>query len=200
MGHCFAIIYFLEMPVDAKNIVVIGLPSCGKTTLCRIVAEKLSMNFIDIDEAVLERIRPTKSDSSFLEVMRRFPVIQSEIIRELKNNTQSTIVATGGEAVTCDENTKNLRAFGFVIYIQRDRKLLLEKAKERFPFISISSSDGDDELEKEDASSFIFHQYESTAYLYEKAANAVLINNGTIEEGTEKLIALIQNVPLQSKC
>ncbi|MDR0704822.1 MAG: AAA family ATPase [Planctomycetaceae bacterium] len=170
----------------SNNIVLVGLPCCGKTTLGKIVAEKLSMNFIDIDQLVIENNPIRETDLSILNAIRRVPMVEHEIVRNLKNETQPALVATGADTLNEWENTENLRKFGLVIYIKRDRNLLLEKAKERFPFVSTS-----DDGEKEDASGLIFSQYEKTVYLYENAADVSFVNEGTIEESAEKLINLI---------
>jgi hypothetical protein len=79
-----------------------------------------------------------------------------------------------------------MRKFGFVIHINRDRNLLLEKAQKRFPFVSRS-----DDGEEESASEFIFKQYEKTTFLYEKVADESFVNEGTIEESVERLINFI---------
>jgi shikimate kinase len=168
------------------NIVLVGLPCCGKTTLGKMVAEKLSMNFIDIDQLVLEKNPIRESDLSILNVIRRVPMVEREIVRNLKNEPQPAVVATGADTLNEWENVEHLREFGFVIYIKRDRNLLLEKAKERFPFVSTS-----DDGEKEDASGLIFSQYERTAYLYKKAADESFVNEGTLEESVERLINVI---------
>jgi shikimate kinase len=171
----------------SSNIVLIGLPSCGKTTLGKIVADKLSMKFIDLDQLVFERNPVRETDFSVLDAIRRFPVVQSEVILELQNETSPFIVATGADAVASPTDAENLRKLGFVVYIKQDRKLLLEKAKERFPFVMRTAGKNN----TKDASQFIFRQYESTAYQYEETADAFFVNDGTIEEGAESLINLI---------
>jgi shikimate kinase len=170
----------------SNNIVLVGLPCCGKTTLGKMVAEKLSMNFIDIDQLVIEKNSRRETDLSILNVIRRVPFVESEIVRNLKNEPQPAVVATGADTLNEWENREHLREFGLVIYIKRDRNLLLEKAKDRFPFVSTS-----DDGEKEDASGLIFSQYEKTAYMYKNFADVSFVNEGTIEESVEKLINVI---------
>lgn len=183
------------MPTSAKNIILVGLPCCGKTTLGRLTAEKLLMHFIDLDEEVIKR-NPPQKDDSILSMTRRVPYIESGIIGELKNETRPTIVSTGADTVTDHTKTERLRNFGHIIYIKRDRELLLEQVKERFPWVSVSTN-SKGESETEDASGFIFRQYEeATVYFYEDAADTVFVNNGTIEEGVSGLAALIQNIRL----
>jgi shikimate kinase len=170
----------------SDNIVLVGLPCCGKTTLGKMVAEKLSMNFIDIDQVVLERNSIRKTDFSILDAIRRVPMVEREIVQNLKNEPQPAIVAAGADTLNEWENVKKLREFGFVIYINRDRNFLLEKAKDRFPFVSTS-----DDGEKEDVSGLIFSLYERTVYLYENAADKSFVNEGTIEESVERLTNFI---------
>ncbi|MDR0610333.1 MAG: AAA family ATPase, partial [Planctomycetaceae bacterium] len=168
------------------NVVLVGLPCSGKTTLGKVVAEKLSMNFIDIDQLVIETNPMRESDRSILDVIRRVPTVERELVRNLENEPQPALVATGADTLNEWENTENLRKFGLVIHIKRDRNLMLEKAKDRFPFVSTS-----DDGEKEDASELIFSQYERTVYLYKNAADVSFVNEGTIEESAERLINLI---------
>jgi shikimate kinase len=170
----------------SNNIVLVGLPCCGKTTLGKVVAEKLSMNFIDIDQLVIERNSIRKTDHSILNAIRRVPMVECEVVQNLKNEPQPALVATGADTLNEWSNTENLRQFGLVIHIKRDRNLLLEKAKDRFPYVSTS-----DDGEKEDASEMIFSLYERTNYLYEDAADVSFVNEGTIEESATRLINLI---------
>ncbi|MDR1480966.1 MAG: hypothetical protein LBJ00_18740 [Planctomycetaceae bacterium] len=174
-----------------RNLVLVGLPCCGKTTLGKIVAERCSMKFIDVDEIACERSVVREPNSTAWISMSRMPYHQDEIVQSLKNETEPTVVSTGADDVVDWRNAQALRDFGTVVYIKQDRKLLLEKAKIRFPFVEYP--DGK-EGEPRDVSEFIFSRFEANAYLYDAIANTYIENNGTIEEGVEKLLKIVKTL------
>jgi shikimate kinase len=151
------------------------------------------MKFIDIDEIAYERSIVREPDFTAWVAMSRIPYYKDEIVQSLKNETEPTVVSTGADDVIDWRNAQALREFGTVVYIKQDRKLLLEKAKSRFPFVRYS--DEKEGREPRDMSEFIFSQFESNVSLYNTIAHASIENNGTIEEGVEKLLKIVKTFP-----
>ena len=101
-----------------KNLVMIGLPGCGKTTFGRRLAQKLGREFVDIDKEI-EKSCGVSIPQIFAEHGEAyFRDCESAVIREYERR-ERLVIATGGGAVLREENAKTLCANGFVIFIDR---------------------------------------------------------------------------------
>lgn len=101
------------------NFVLIGMPSCGKTTLGTRLAQKLCLSFIDTDDCFFEKTNFTAGDYIKAQGEDSFRKIESEIINEVsKINAQ--VIATGGGAVLNPNNVTALKRNGIIIFIDRD--------------------------------------------------------------------------------
>lgn len=101
-----------------QNIILIGMPGCGKTTIGKILAKKLNMKFFDCDH-VFEKTFNTKiSDffSSFGE--NAFRDEETKLLADLTQKT-GAVISTGGGCVERDVNKELLRNGGTVIFINR---------------------------------------------------------------------------------
>jgi len=106
-----------------SNIVLIGMPGSGKSTLGKTLAQELGKKFVDTDEEIAAR-----AGMSIPEVFTRhgeehFRQLESEVISDFGKET-GYVIATGGGCVLRDENYLPLRQNGMVIYITRPLKEL----------------------------------------------------------------------------
>ena len=125
-----------EIYFDKRNIVLTGMPGSGKSTVGRLIAEKLGREFIDTDSLIVER--HGEITGIFAEHGEKyFRDIESGIINELASIT-GKVIATGGGAVLRGDNVDALRRNGELFFIDRsveylipteDRPLADEKAK-----------------------------------------------------------------------
>ncbi len=113
------------MTASPPNVYLIGPRASGKTSLGRLLAERLGRPFADLDE----EFRRTRGESIAALVARegweRFREIERDILAET-GKTQGRVVATGGGVVLLPENRKVL-AKGLVIYLQTDPARLAER-------------------------------------------------------------------------
>lgn len=129
-----------------RNIVLIGMPGCGKSTIGKKMAAETGKKFVDTDALVEEKAGKSIPDIFKDEGEAAFRALEAEVIADVcKENGQ--VVATGGGSVLNLENVRNMRQNGTVIFIKRDisklpvegRPLskshdLGEMYKERLPF------------------------------------------------------------------
>ncbi|MFI3329775.1 MAG: type II 3-dehydroquinate dehydratase [bacterium] len=97
------------------NIYLIGMPGVGKTTLGKELANELNYNFIDTDELI-----KTKTNSSINDLFQNekdFRKIESEVINNIKGET-NCVISLGGGAVLNKDNVNNL--YGLIIYLYTD--------------------------------------------------------------------------------
>ena len=113
-----------EIRASKENIVLIGMPASGKSTVGRIVAERLGRRFVDTDELITEKIGMSIKEyfEQYGEV--EFRKIESEIIADLACET-SLVIATGGGAILADENVNNLKFNGRLFFIDRPLECLI---------------------------------------------------------------------------
>ncbi len=101
-----------------ENIVLTGMPGAGKSTVGRILAERLSMDFFDTDEAIVSMTGISISEIFSRYGEARFRQIESDVIRELSRG-QGRIIATGGGAILSIKNIDNLRQNGKLYFLDR---------------------------------------------------------------------------------
>ncbi|MBO7208391.1 MAG: shikimate kinase [Clostridia bacterium] len=95
-----------------KNIYLIGMPGCGKTTVAKILARKLSMSLVDTDSIIESKYG---SISEIFKTMgeQYFRSLETETLKEIKENT---VVSTGGGIVKTNTN-REIMSKGIVIFI-----------------------------------------------------------------------------------
>lgn len=110
---------FKKLSTEMQNIVLVGMPGCGKTTVGKALAEQLNRPFFDADEEILRRTG--KSAEAWIEACGEavFRQKETEVLESLCKQS-GTVIATGGGAVTVLENADILRQNSIVFFINRD--------------------------------------------------------------------------------
>jgi CMP/dCMP kinase len=106
------------------NAVLIGMMGSGKSTVGKLLAERAGMEFIDLDQMIVERAgRPISGifESDGEETFRR---METEALREVLSATHA-VIATGGGIVTRAENRRLLRQIGNVFWLDAPAEELL---------------------------------------------------------------------------
>lgn len=109
---------FKSVKNDKQSIVLIGMPSSGKTTVGRILAEKCGKHLADTDEYIIKKIGMPISDFFAKFGEAEFRKIEKETVAEL-SATGGRIIATGGGAVLDAENVRALKQNGVLVFLDR---------------------------------------------------------------------------------
>lgn len=109
---------FKSVKNDKQSIVLIGMPSSGKTTVGRILAEKCGKQLADTDEYIVRKIGMPISDFFAKFGEAEFRRIEKETVAEL-SATGGRIIATGGGAVLDPENVRALKQNGVLVFLDR---------------------------------------------------------------------------------
>lgn len=108
---------------DTLNIVLIGMPGCGKTTVGKNLSEKLCREFFDSDEEIKRFTDKSPSQIIKEEGEEVFRKIENIEIWKLSKES-SKVIATGGGVVTVERNKELLKQNSVVVFIERDLSLL----------------------------------------------------------------------------
>ena len=109
------------------NIVLIGMPACGKTTVGKALAKALNRPLIDTDEELVKAVGRDIPAIFAEEGEAAFRDHESQIIRTLAGRT-GCIIATGGGAILRDENVRYLKKNGRLYFLDRPVSALIPTA------------------------------------------------------------------------
>ena len=106
------------------NIVLWGMPSCGKTTIGKALAEKLNREFVDLDDEITKRngLSPSEIIKTYGE--EEFRKIESKILNEVAIKS-GLIISLGGGAVIKEENRCVISQNSVTVYVKRNLDLLV---------------------------------------------------------------------------
>ncbi len=154
---------------EMRNIVLIGMPGCGKSTVGKLLAETLGREFCESD-ALVER----EAALSIPEIFRRegeagFRKRETAALAEL-GRLSGAVIATGGGCVTRQENYPLLHQNGVIVRLQRRLDRLPREGRP----LSLQSDIGE--------------LYERRRPFYERFADLSISNDGTPEETVRAIL------------
>lgn len=109
----------------ADNIVLIGMPGAGKSTLGVVLAKILNYDFLDVDLVIQNKHGKTLQTLINEYGPQGFLDVENQDLQEI--NVHRTIIATGGSAVYSDRAMEHLRSIGTVVYLQISYKELANR-------------------------------------------------------------------------
>ena len=115
---------FNDIFKEKQNLVLVGMPSCGKTTFGKILSAELNKSFIDTDEEIIKRSGMPISEIFEKFGEKYFRDLESEVINDL-SAYQGMVIATGGGAILREENVNALKQNGKIIFIDRPLSMLI---------------------------------------------------------------------------
>ena len=117
LGQTEAIIEDLERAIE--NIVLIGMPGCGKSSIGKRLAKRLGRELVDSDDAVKQETGKAPGDIIKESGEAAFRKIEEGVIRNLAGR-HSLVIATGGGVPTRRANVRALKQNGRIFFIDRD--------------------------------------------------------------------------------
>lgn len=103
--------------IREEHVLLIGFMGAGKSTVGRLLAERLQAPFIDCDKLIESRVGSSVSEIFSHEGEEVFRRMESEVLGSL-SGTEPAVVACGGGVVVRDANRSALRRLGRVIYLR----------------------------------------------------------------------------------
>lgn len=111
------------LTAQVRNIVLIGMPGCGKSAIGRALAKRLGKTFVDLDGEIVRRAGRPIPDIFAREGEDAFRALESQAVREAGART-GCVLSTGGGVVTREENYPPLHQNGVIVHITRALELL----------------------------------------------------------------------------
>ena len=157
---------------ETENVILIGMPGSGKTTVAMVLAEKLRRPVLDSDAAVEETAGIPIPEIFEREGEAGFRRRETAALAEL-GKRGSIILATGGGSVTRPENYDLLRQNGTILWLQRD--------------ITKLPTDGRPISQSRDLSGLLRERTPA----YTRFADYIIDNNGTVEETLCRILEVL---------
>ncbi len=108
---------------EKQNIVLIGMPSSGKSTIANLLSEELKKEVFDTDNLIANQMKINVDEYIKREGIEKFRECEEKIIKEISKK-QGIIISTGGGAILKSSNIDSLSQNGIIIFIDRPLPLL----------------------------------------------------------------------------
>jgi shikimate kinase len=112
------------------NIILIGYPRSGKTTIAKELSKKLNYIHIDTDVLIEEKFNLPLQEIYLKLKEKKFREVEKDIIFNL-NNTKNSIISLGGGSLLLDETKSFLKKLGYIIYLKLKDETIIQRIKKK---------------------------------------------------------------------
>ena len=161
------------LKAQMQNIVIIGMPGSGKSTVSAMLAEKLGRQVEDADVLIAQKGGMSITEIFATQGESGFRKLETEVLAEVGKKS-GIVISTGGGCVTVPDNYRLLHQNGIIVWIKRDTKKLARDSR------PISLSSDMDRL------------YSSRRSFYECFADLTVDNNGDIKDTVNAITEMIK--------
>lgn len=163
-----------------KNIVLIGMPAVGKSTVGVVVAKRLGYEFVDTDLLIQKQEKRLLKEIIAQEGNDGFLAIENQVNRDL--DVENAVIAPGGSVVYCEEAMEHYKKTGTVVYLKVSYETInrrIQNAKSRGVVLKEGQTLKD--------------LYEERVCLFEKYADYTICEDGlTIEKTIGNVLKLFE--------
>ena len=160
-------------------IALIGLPGCGKSTIAKILADKLCLPTVDVDDRIVELAGATIPEL-FAQSEDLFRDWETRALASIA--AARTVVACGGGIINRPENIGILARNGVTVYIDRPVEMI------------VADIDTSGRPLLADGRARVYALQQEREPLYRKAADITVVNNTTLEETADKIILALNEL------
>ena len=113
--------------MNKNNLIFIGMPAVGKSTVGVVVAKRLGKNFIDTDLLIQEQEKKLLREIIAEVGEDGFLKIENQVNRDLE--TENAVISPGGSVVYCEEAMRHYKEIGTVVYLQASYQTIKRRIK-----------------------------------------------------------------------
>lgn len=159
-----------------KNVILVGMPSCGKSTIGVVLAKTMNKGFVDTDLLIQQKEGKTLQNIINEHGNDYFHHVEESVL--LETNVRNFVIATGGSAIYFDRAMEHFKENGKVVYLKVSLETILERLNNiKTRGVTLGKGQTIEDL------------YKQRVPLYEKHADLVIeAEHLTIEEVVEKII------------
>lgn len=158
-----------ELERNTRNVMLIGMPGSGKSTVGAALAESLGRKLVDVDERIVELAGCSIPEIFAKEGEEGFRQIEHQALCEVSKES-GLVIATGGGVVTRPENLDPMRQNSLIVWLLRDLSLL---PKDGRPLSQTNS---------------LTEMFKVREPLYRAAADCIADNNGSLEDTLKQIM------------
>ena len=162
-----------RMRLQMENLILIGMPGCGKSTVGHLLADKLGKEFLDADACIEAAAGKRIPEIFSQDGESRFRELETQVLKELGKRS-GLVIATGGGCVTREENYPLLHQNGTIFWLTRGLKKLPTNGR---PLSQANS---------------LADLYEQRAPLYDRFADYIADNDGSLESVFDRIVGALE--------
>lgn len=164
---------YRKLSNQMQNIVLIGMPGCGKSTVASLLAQRMGRKVVDADQEIVKLAEKNIPEIFADEGESAFRAYETKVLSELGKQSQ-LIIATGGGCVTQQRNYPLLHQNGNIFWLKRDLDLLPTEGR------PLSQTTRLNEM------------YEFRKAMYESFADYTIDNNENLEDTVNLIISNLE--------
>ena len=162
-----------------RNIVLIGMPASGKSTIGKLLAKKMNYEYYDVDR-YLERKENVKISTLFSEKGEEyFRNLETKYLKELSQKN-GIIISTGGGAVKREKNMRMLGKKGIIVFLNRKIEDIAKENHQARPLLQNIDN--------------IYKLYDERIELYNRYSDIIVENEGALKEVTDRVVEEIEKI------
>ena len=169
---------YRDMLKERVNIALIGMPSCGKSTIAQALSKHLSHQVIEFDQEIINQTQMSIPDIFKTQQEDGFRTIETQICKQYAKLNQK-ILSTGGGIIKRSENIDVLKQNSIIFYIDRDFEQLIYNDDNR----PLSSS--------KDA---LLQMYQERLPLYQKYCDVQVMNHDSLDTVVDTILKAYEDV------
>lgn len=162
-----------KLSAQMKNIILIGMPGCGKSTIGAMLEKETGRSFLDADEAIVSMAGKPIPDIFSQDGEDVFRQWETTALAELGKQS-GCIIATGGGCVTKERNYNLLHQNGSIFWLQRDLEKLPTSGRPLSQQTPLES------------------MYEIREPMYRHFADYIVDNNGCAESTVQRILSCLE--------
>ena len=170
-----------------RKVILIGYMAVGKTTIAKLLSEKMGVKYVDLDKLIEKKTNLTISEIFKLKGEIYFRKIEHEIFEEMIKNDGNLIISTGG-GTPCYANNHLFLNYenSQSVYLKASMPVILEKLKSEKVTRPLVANQSQEEL-KEFVAKHLFER----SYFYNQATFKVAIDNKLPDAIVEEILQLL---------